>query len=151
MKIFIVLKVPRGDAELERLADLVTEVVRQSGHEPFVATYEIAHQGLTDPKAFMPFARQHVETSDLMIVLYHPELRGGLIEIGIAYGKDIPIWLCYKPGEKISSSACGCAELTIEYKNLEELQRNLIANLREFNPNLYPLTPNLESLDQETT
>ena len=134
MKIFVVLKAPRGDDELDRLADLVAKVVHQSGHEPFIATKEITHQGLTDPKAFMPFARQHVETSDLMIVLYHPELRGGLIEIGIAYANDIPVWLCHKSGEKVSSSALGCVDLKIEYTSLEMLRRALTANLRQFAP-----------------
>jgi nucleoside 2-deoxyribosyltransferase len=135
MKIFLVVKVPRGDTELERLADIVAEVAHQSGHEPFVATYEISNQGLTDPKAFMPFARQHVESSDLMIVLYHPELRGGLVELGIAYANNIPVWLCCKTGEKISSSARGCAGLILEYRSPNELRMKLATNLRQYNLN----------------
>ena len=142
MKIFVVLKVPRGDAELERLADLVVEVVHQSGHEPFVAAYEIVNQGLTDPNAFMPFARQHVESSDLMIVLYHPELRGGLVEIGIAYADNIPVWLCYPQGVCVSSSARGCAGLILEYRNMNELRMKLATNLCQYNLNPYPLSVN---------
>jgi hypothetical protein len=132
MKVFISLKVPRGDAELIRLADLIGDLVRQAGHLPLIATYEIANQGLTDPKDFMPVVREIADDSDLMIVLYHPELRGGLIELGLAYAKEIPIWLCYKFGERVSSSAIGCADLIIQYTNLNDLQLQLSTNLRKF-------------------
>ncbi len=145
MKIFVSMKVPRGDAELENIMALSAEVIQQAGHEPFIATHEIARQGFTDPKDFMPFVRQHTETCDLMIVFYHPELRGGLIEMGLAYANNIPVWLCHKPGQRVSSSACGCADLTIEYTNLENLQKLLSANLRQFHPN-----PNSEPPDPET-
>lgn len=136
MKIFISLKVPRGDPELEQLADLVESALRAAGHDPFVATREIARMGFADPKDFMCVVRQQVQTCDLMIVLYHPELRGGLIEMGLAYAHHIPIWLCYKMGDQgdkfnqhISSSARGCADLTITYTSLVDLQRNLTAYL----------------------
>jgi len=130
MKIFISLKVPRGDAELDRLANLTADCIRQAGHKPFVAPYQIAIRGLTQPKDFMPFVRQHAESSALMIVFNHRDLRGGLIEMGIAYANQIPIWLCQKPGEKVSSSVRGCADLTIEYRNINNLQKHLSENLR---------------------
>ena len=59
-----------------------------------------------------------------MIVLDHPELRGGLIELGLAYAQRIPIWLVFQPGGKVSSSALGCSELTLEYTCLEDLRKN---------------------------
>ena len=132
MKLFISLKVPRGDAKLEALADTVANAVLTAGHEPFVATREIARQGFTNPKDFMPFVRQQAATCGLMIVLYHPELRGGLIEMGLAYAHQIPIWLCYKRGQYVSSSARGCADLTVEYVGLQDLEKHLTAKLREF-------------------
>ena len=132
MKVFISMKVPRGDEELDRLAVLTAEVVRQAGFESFVAMDEIAKRGLTCPKDFMPFVREHAKTSDLMIVLYHPELRGGLIELGIAYANDIPVWLCYQTGQNVSSSASGCAELTVEYTHLEHIRDLLSVNLNRF-------------------
>lgn len=132
MKIFISLKVPREDAELNQLADLTTEVLLQAGQEPFIAAHEIADQGLTDPEDFMPFVRQHTAECDLMLVLYHPELRGGLIELGMAYANHIPVWLCHKSGENVSSSARGCADLMIAYKTLGELRANLTTSLREY-------------------
>ena len=132
MNVFISLKVPRGDAELETLAEVAAMAVRAAGHDPFLAPHEIAHRGFTSPKDFMPFVRQHAENSDLMIVLYHPELRGGLIELGLAYAHHIPIWLCYKFGQRVSSSARGCADLTVEFTSFDELSEKLTANLREF-------------------
>ena len=38
MTIFVSMKVPRGDAELDNLAALAANVIRQAGHEPFIAT-----------------------------------------------------------------------------------------------------------------
>jgi hypothetical protein len=134
MKVFISMKVPHGDSNLEQLAMLTAEIVRQAGHDPFTATEEILNQGLSNPKEFMPFAKYHVETSSLVIVLYHPELRGGLIELGLAYANDIPIWLCHKPGQRISSSALGCAEKTIEYTSLEDLRSTLSTHMRKLKP-----------------
>ena len=131
MKIFISLKTPRGDAELEQLALLTNRVIQLAGHEPFVATWEITNAEFSDAKGFMPFVRQHVRTSELMIVLNHLELRGGLIELGMAYALGIPIWLCHIQGEKVSSSALGCADLTIEYTSLEDLRIQLTAYLSE--------------------
>lgn len=132
MKIFVSMKVPRGDAELEKQAALTVDVIQRAEYDPFIAAHEIAKRGLTDPKEFIPFVCQHIEASNLMIVLYHPELRGGLIEMGIAYAHHIPIWLCYKPGEKVSSSAHGCADLLVEYSNLKNFEKQLSANLCQF-------------------
>jgi hypothetical protein len=123
------VKVPRKDAELEHQSLLTRDLIQQTGHKAFVAPLEIASQGLTDPNEFMPFVRQHIEDCDLMIVLYHSELRGGLIELGLAYAHKIPIWLCYKPGEKISGSALGCAELTLEYSSSEDLRKKMFKQL----------------------
>lgn len=123
------MKVPRADESLRLAADLLSATVKSAGHEPFVAPDEIAKCGLSDPGDFMPFARQNLLASDLIIVLYHPELRGGLIEAGMAYAQNIPIWLCHRPDERVSSSMHGCADVTIEYESLDELQSKLIANL----------------------
>lgn len=133
MKVFVSMKTPRGDSELYRLAALVTEVIHQVGFIPFVATDEITKLDLTDPNEFMPFVREHCETSDLMVVLYHPELRGGLIELGVAYSNDIPVCLCYQSGQRVSSSASGCADLTIEFNDYEDLMQQLSVYLRSFN------------------
>lgn len=129
MKVFIGMKVPRADEELRLAADLLTATVKATGHHPFLATDEIAKRGLTSPKDFMPFVREHLRSADLVIILNHPDLRGGLIEAGMAYAWDIPIWLCYKLGEHVSSSMRGCADVTIEYESLDELREKIFAQL----------------------
>ena len=93
MKIFVNMKVPRGDAELINLAALTRDVIPQSGCDPLIATHEIAAQGL-------------------------------------AYAHEISSWLCYKSGLRVSNSALGCAEITIEYASLEDLQKKLFENLK---------------------
>ncbi len=125
MKIFISQKVPRGDEELRLISELLLVTVKSAGHQPFLATDEIAHEGLTDPKDFMPLVRDHLADTDLFIVIYHPELRGGLIEAGIAYERRIPIWLCHKPDEKVSSSMLGCADVVVTYENVDELKEKI--------------------------
>jgi len=134
MKIFIAMKVPRGDKELRFIADLMTATVKSAGHQPFLATDEIAQRGLSDPKEFMPFVRDHIHNADLVIVINHPELRGGLIEAGMAYAWDIPIWLCHQSGERVSSSMRGCADVILEYATLDDLQEqlsNLLENIND--------------------
>src|SRR5512139_816413 len=120
MEIFIAMKAlageahPGGDIRREQLAGLV----------PFVATQEIARQGLT-PAQFMPFVRQRIQQAGLVIVIYDAELRGGLIEEGIAYAVGVPIWLLHRRGERVSSSARACAALVIEYAHLPALRQVL--------------------------
>ena len=131
MKIFLSLKVPRGDAKIESIILHLKNVIRSAGHIPFVATDEIARAGLTNPAEFMPFVRTHLAEMDLFLLVYHPELRGGLIEAGIAYEREIPIWVCHQVGEKVSSSLLGCAEETIEYKNVRGLGEKVLKMLAE--------------------
>ena len=129
MKIFLSLKVPRGDAERETIITHLSDALRSKGHTPFVATEEIAKAGLTAPQDFMPFVREHLADTDLFIVVYHPELRGGLIEVGIAYERHIPIWLCHKEGEKVSSSMLGCADVVVTYNDVIDLKEKIFRKL----------------------
>ena len=133
MKIFVSMKVPRADVELASIISALDSTIRTAGHTPFIATDEIAKAGMTSPKEFMPFVRQHLATCDLCIVIYHPELRGGLIEVGIAYERRIPIWLCHKPKEKISSSMLGCSDVVLTYNDVDDLKekaQNKLTSLR---------------------
>ena len=125
MKIFVSMKVPRADVQLASVISAMDSAIRTAGHTPFIATQEIAKVGMTSPQEFMPFVRQHLATCDLCIVIYHPELRGGLIEAGIAYQRRIPIWLCHKPNEKVSSSMRGCSDLVLTYNDANDLKEKI--------------------------
>jgi len=131
MKIFISLKVPRGDAGLESIITHLTDAIHTAGHTSFIATEEITSAGLTASQGFMPFVRENLADTDLFIVVYHPELRGGLIEVGIAYERRIPIWLCHKADEKVSSSMLGCADMTIEYNDVDDLSEKVFMMLKK--------------------
>ena len=133
MKIFLSLKVPRGDAERETIITHFSEAIRSRGHSPFIATTEIANAGLTKPKDFMPFVRENLADTDLFIVVYHPELRGGLIEVGIAYQRGIPIWLCHKADERNSSSMQGCYDLSFQYEDAADLKEKILFQLQSYN------------------
>ena len=125
--IFVGMKVPRGDPEKERLAELVSQTLRQAGHEVFLAYREIEQRGLVHPTAFMALVREQITAADRVLILYDAELRGGLIELGIAYACGKPVWLAHRAGERVSSSALGCAESVVEYRTLEELAGQLLA------------------------
>lgn len=126
MKVFVAIRVPRpGDGRRE-LVERVAQVATDCGHQPFISYQEILQHGLRGARAFMPFVRQHIRTSDLLIVLYDPELRGGLVELGIAYAFEIPIWLCYPWDSQVSTSARGCAARQLAYANQENLASQLI-------------------------
>lgn len=129
MKIFISLKVPRGDAEREAIIVHLRDAICTAGHIPFVATQEIARAELAAPQDFMPFVREHLADTDLLIVIYHPELRGGLIEVGMAFEHRIPIWLCHKPDERVSSSMLGSSDTIIVYKGINDLQNKIAEEL----------------------
>jgi hypothetical protein len=134
MKILIVTKNLRDHPSRENVVSQVCELVRQAGHEPFLAYLEIGRQGLVDAREFMPFVRNHIRKSSLMIVLYEPELRGGLIEMGVAYAFEVPIWLFYRLGERLPSSALGCARQVIPYTSLQDLSSQLSLALHELKP-----------------
>jgi len=131
MKILIVSKALRDQPQRENMVKMVVELVRKAGHEPFLAYQEITRQGLVDAQEFMPFVRHHIRKSGLMIVLYEPELRGGLIEMGIAYAYEVPIWLFYSLGDRLPSSALGCAKQVIPYTSPEDLSVQLSLALND--------------------
>ena len=123
------MKVPRGDMELFSVISALDSAIRTTGHMPFVATQEIKKKGMTSPKELMPFVRDALATCDLCIIVCHPELRGGIIEAGIAYERSIPIWVCHKPTEKVSSSMLGCADVVLTYNDVNDLQEKLQVEL----------------------
>ena len=128
MKIFISQKAPRGDENLLTASLALADTVRAAGHEPFLAWREIEQLGLS-ARQFMPFVRDHLRTCELLLILYHPQLRGGLIELGIAYAGGIPIWLAHSRGQRVSSSALGCADLVLEYSGLDDLHKMILDHL----------------------
>lgn len=125
MRVFIALKVPRGNTERLRLSWVLAAEARRAGHTPFVGWQEIVRRRLVSPNVFMPFIRQNIRLSGLFWLAYHPELRGGLIEAGMAYAFGVPVWLLYPAGQEVSSSALGCANRLIAYTNLDDLADQL--------------------------
>ena len=135
MQVFIVIRVPTGEtpeaAALQDTAARVAGLVEQAGHTAFVAYQEIQRRGWKDGRDFMPFVRGHLRESGLLLLVYTPELRGGLIEAGMAYAWGVPVWLLQRRGERVSSSARGCAERVMEYASLDELAVRLGEALNE--------------------
>ena len=124
MKIFVAMRVPRHDPSAEQLATAVGEVISAAGHTPFIAYQEIARRGLP-PEQFMPYVRDEISTSNIVLVIYSPDLRGGLIELGIAYALGVPVWLAIHPGKHVSTSALACASKVFNFTTAQELSDEL--------------------------
>jgi hypothetical protein len=124
MKLLIAMRVPRADPAAERLVVDIAEAITSAGHVPFIAYQEIAWRGLT-PKQFMPFVKEEISTSNIVLVVYSPDLRGGLVELGIAYALGVPIWLAASKGEHVSTSALACASQVFYFSTAQELVSSL--------------------------
>ncbi len=129
MHIFIAARVPRADTHQQALCTRAVQAVRRSGHTPFLAYQEILDHGLVEAHQFMPFVRDGLRQAGLLVLLYHPELRGGLLEAGMAYAWRIPIWLAHTRGERVSTSTRGVAEQVLVYQDAVDLEEKLYACL----------------------
>jgi nucleoside 2-deoxyribosyltransferase len=130
VKVFIAVRVPRSDGASEELIAAITAVLNDTGHTPFVAYQEIIRRSLAAGQ-FMPYVRNEISTSNIVLVVYSPDLRGGLIELGIAYALGVPVWLTARKDEPISTSAKACAERIINYSTVKELTSELYIAINE--------------------
>jgi hypothetical protein len=120
MKFFVAMRVPRDDPAAEHLAAAVAEMLTATGNLSLIAYQEIARRGLS-PEQFMPYVKEEISTSNIVLVVYSPNLRGGLIELGIAYALGVPVWLAAHRCEHVSSSALACASKVIYFESAQDL------------------------------
>jgi nucleoside 2-deoxyribosyltransferase len=128
--VFIAVRVPRTNIASEELITAITAVLIDTGQTPFVAYQEIVRRNLV-PEQFMPYVRNEISTSNIVLVVYSPDLRGGLIELGIAYALGVPVWLAARKEEPISASAKACAERIIYYSTVLDLTNKLRIAIKE--------------------
>jgi len=131
-RIFIAIRVPDRHDQRIVVAETIKEAARRAGYQPFVAYQEIQSLGLSTGKEFMPFAREQMRLCDLVLIAYDPDLRGGLIEAGMAYAWGIPIWVVHPVGIRVSSSLLGCAEQVIAYQDLQDMTDQLASALDDW-------------------
>jgi len=134
MKVFVTINASLSDTQQEVLTQLIENEITNMGFIPFIAVQELQKLGLKP--GFMNFIKQHIEQSDLLILVYHPELRGGLIEQGIAYAHNIPIWLCHPTHLKVSNTARECSTKTIAYITLQDFRHQLQLELTTYKETL---------------
>ncbi len=135
MRVFVGMKALRGDASRLELAEVISLAVMDAGHEAFVASAEIERRGIANPNAFMAYVLGEMRRCQAALIVYEAELRGGLIELGMAYALGLPVWLAAPADEAhISSSALGCAETVIYYPDLAGLAAAIQQRLRRGQP-----------------
>lgn len=132
MKVFLVAKYSRGNDELAELADILVKTTQEAGHTPFVGWREIRHKHLSTGREWMPFIKRLLSTCDLLILVYEESLRGGFVELGMAYALSLPIWVLSRPEQSISNSVQGCAENMLLYESLDELSHCLLEAYRQY-------------------
>jgi hypothetical protein len=126
MKVFLVVKYSCGNDELAELADTLVTVSQEAGHTPFVGWREIRKRHLSAGRDWMPYIKRLLSTCDLLILVDEESLRGGFVELGMAYAQSLPIWVLCRPGQSISNSVQGCAEKIIRYESFDELSHHLL-------------------------
>lgn len=117
--IFVCLKYSHPN--VDHLAHTLSEVILAAGHQPVIAYQEITERGFTTGQLWMPFVRDLLHEADLLVVVHDPQLRGGLIEVGIAYALDVPVWLLHQQAETVSHSLLGCAEQILVYEQWADI------------------------------
>ncbi|HLZ55691.1 MAG TPA: hypothetical protein VKR06_01985 [Ktedonosporobacter sp.] len=128
---FLVIKYSRGQDELAELADTLAKATQEAGHTPSVGWREIRERHLSTGHEWMPFIKGMLSTCDLLILVYDESLRGGFVELGMAYAQALPIWVLARPGQSISNSVQGCAEKILLYESLEEASHRLLQAFRQ--------------------
>ncbi len=126
MRVFLVARYSRGDDEAEELADILETATQEAGHTPFVGWREIRKRQLSTGREWMPFIKRLLSTCDQLVLVYEEALRGGFVELGMAYAQSLPIWVFAKPEQSISNSVRGCAEKIMLYESLDELYHQLV-------------------------
>jgi hypothetical protein len=121
--VFIVVKYSHPEAEL--LTDRLVALTSTAGYRPFVGYREIRDRSLTNGAQWMPFIKQQLAQAQLCVLVYDAALRGGLVEAGIAFAYNIPIWLFAQHDLAISRSVVGCAARLFEYDGLDNLEQQL--------------------------
>jgi hypothetical protein len=126
MRIFVGMKALRQDPHRLALAECVERSLRTAGHDVFIASAHISRLGLTDAQVFMPLVLREMQCCQAVLIIYQDDLRGGLIELGMAYALQLPIWLAAPvSAAHISSSALGCAHKLIVYEDLDDLDHKM--------------------------
>ncbi len=132
MKVFLVIKYSRGNDESAELADTLVTATQVAGHTPFVGWREIRKRHLSAGREWMPFIKTLLSTCDLLILVYEESLRGGFVELGMAYAQSLPIWVLCRRGQSISNSVQGCAEKIILYESLDDVSHRLLKEYRQY-------------------
>jgi len=140
MQIFIAARVPRANIHQQAICEQAARAVQRSGHTPFLAYQEIQARGLAQARQFMPFVRDKLRHADLLVLLYDSDLRGGLIEAGMAYAWRKPIWLAHASDARVSSSVLGVAAQVIVYQDADGLEAKLYEYLCGDTASLRPKT-----------
>jgi hypothetical protein len=132
MKVFLVAKYSRGNDELAALADTFVTATQRAGHTPVVGWREIRKRQLSTGREWMPFIKALLSTCDLLILVYEESLRGGFVELGMAYAQSLPIWVLSKPEQSISNSVQGCAEKLLLYESLDDVSHRLLQAYHQY-------------------
>lgn len=76
-------------------------------------------------KEMMNAAFQEIDNSDFLIAELTTKSIGVGIEIGYAFAKNKPVVYLFKKGSEYSTTASGCSNSVIEYRNEHDLRESM--------------------------
>ena len=91
-------------------------------------------------KEMMKTAFQEIDNSDFLIAELTTKSIGVGIEIGYAFAKNKPVIYLLKKGSEYSTTASGCSNSIIEYRNEHDLRESMVELLKNKNNELLNIT-----------
>ena len=88
----------------------------------------------------MKTAFQEIDNSDFLIAELTTKSIGVGIEIGYACAKNKPVIYLLKKGSEYSTTASGCSNSIIEYRNEHDLRESMVELLKNKNNELLNIT-----------
>lgn len=124
MRIYVTARYKGSDnkAEIEALCS----AVRSSGHEDFcyIRDVEDYQRTFDDPKKLWKRSEEEIAASDALLIDISDNPSGGrVVEAGIAYALNKPIFVVVKAGQEYKDLYNGIATKVIEYKNYDDISR----------------------------
>lgn len=130
MRIYIASRF-KGASDNKKDIEKLCSAVRAAGMEDFYITRDIEHYEsnfFSTPKELWDAARHYVTECDAMLIDVSDSPSGGrLVEAGIAYALDKPIFIIVKNGVAYKDFYNGIATLVIRYENIADITEQLIS------------------------
>lgn len=131
MRIYIAARF-KGASDNKNDIEKLCSAVRAAGMEDFCFIRDIEHYEsnfFSTPKELWDAARRYIAECDAILIDVSDSPSGGrLVEAGIAYALDKPIYIIVKNGVDYKDFYNGIATSVIRYENVEDITEQLVSS-----------------------